>query len=212
MTRRCQPSHSLCPRSCGSACTKPTIVQSSTHVFPHLLLHLLSHPNLTSSLYLQPSCYLFQKCIYQRRYHDNFKHSSKGRVWNQLSPARHVRHRLLHVHQQPHCVPQHPRSGIQEVNELGCIHCIPLSPSPSLFLFFTALMQDEVEASGESDFDQILFKLFSNLSVPFPSVSGVSVPNNTITVPMGSVFDLFGTVQIYSPNALMIANQKGKYL
>ena len=49
-TRGCQPSHSLCPRSCGSACTKPTIVQSSTHVSPHLLLHLLSHPNITNSL------------------------------------------------------------------------------------------------------------------------------------------------------------------
>ena len=88
-TRGCQPSHSLCPRSCGSACTKPTIVLSSTHVFPHLL-HLLSHPNLTNSLYLQPCFHLFQKCIYQQRYHDNFKHSSKGRVWNQLSPARRV--------------------------------------------------------------------------------------------------------------------------
>ena len=83
----------------------------------------------------------------------------------------------------------------------------------SLSLSFTALMQDEVEASGETDFDKILFNLNSSLSVPFPSVSGVSVPNNTITVPMGCVFYIPGVMtQIISPNALVIANQKGKYL
>ena len=73
-------------------------------------------------------------------------------------------------------------------------------------------MQDEVEASGETDFDKILFNYPANLSAPFPSVSDISVPNNTISVPMGCVSNTLGTIQIQSPNALVIANQKGKYL
>ena len=100
---------------------------SPEHMYP-----LTSSPVLTSP---SPSPFslliCIKKCFYQWRYHDNFKHSPKGRVWNQLSPSRRVRHRLLHVHQQPHCISQHPRSRIQKVKELECIHCIlpPLSLS-----------------------------------------------------------------------------------
>ena len=59
-------------------------------------------------------------------------------------------------------------------------------------------MTTKIQASGETDFDRLTFDSYARLDVPFPAVSGVSVPNNNISVPMG-------------PNALVIANQRGAY-
>ena len=50
-------------------------------------------------------------------------------------------------------------------------------------------MEDENQASGETDFDSLSCSTQVFLEVPFPKVSGISVPSNQISLPMGDYGD-----------------------